>query len=196
VQSGLGRPIVIIDISSSPRLSAKYVSLISALFPRSIYIHSKEDGMDIYNSVQEAVHFGFLKILEETKSDDLILFLEDDIIFSVHFIEKLRALEIKPDAGLITLYLPGNEYSSTVIDPHGFYGTQCVLFPRRSIEEIVNNWADIKTRIPPGYDIRWSRFLAERGYKLYSTDNSYVQHQQAISRLHGHTTHMSNKFLG
>ena len=92
--------------------------------------------------------------------------------------------------------MPGNEYGSTVIDPHKFYGTQCVLFPRRPLQEIVANWDEIKRRIPPGYDIRWSRFLGERGYKLYGTEHSYVQHLQAESRLHGHASHVSHKFRG
>jgi hypothetical protein len=103
---------------------------------------------------------------------------------------------VNPDAGLLTLYLPGNEYGSTVIDPHKFYGTQCVLFPRRPLQEIVTNWDEIKRRIPPGYDIRWSRFLGERGYKLYGTEHSYVQHLRTVSRLHGHSSHVSNKFRG
>jgi hypothetical protein len=163
--------------------------------PKTIAIHARENGMNTYDSVQEAANFGFKKVLEETKADDLILFLEDDIIFSAYFLKKLHSLRIAHDTGFITFYLPGSEYGAPVIDPARFYGTQCVLFPRKSIEEIVNNYDDIKSRIPPGYDIRWSRFLAERGYKLYGTDYSYVQHLQAPSRLHGHSSHVSNSFL-
>lgn len=195
VQSGLGRPLVVIDISSSPRISPHYLSLVTSLDPRSIHIHSQEAGLSAYDSVQEAVHFGFQRTLEESNARDLILFLEDDIVFSTGFLEKLHSIQMMPDTGFITLYSPGDEYGSLVIDPNRFYGTQCVLFPRKAVEDITINWGDIKSRIPPGYDIRWSRFLSERGYKLYGTDYSYVQHLQGASRLHGHSSHISNRFV-
>ncbi|HEV2801614.1 MAG TPA: hypothetical protein VGW12_14005 [Pyrinomonadaceae bacterium] len=196
VSAGLEPPVVVIDTSHTPRLSGTYLSLVAALAPKSVYVHAREEGMSTYDSVQEAVHFAFQRVLEETREGDRILFLEDDIIFSKRFNEKLRTLSVNPDTGLLTLYLPGNEYGSTVIDPNRFYGTQCVLFPRRPLREIVANWEEIKRRIPPGYDIRWSRFLGERGYKLYGTEYSYVQHLQTVSRLHGHSSHVSNKFKG
>ncbi|MCA1564735.1 MAG: hypothetical protein LC803_03565 [Acidobacteria bacterium] len=194
VSAGLEPPVVVIDTSHTPKLSAKYLSLVAALAPASVYVHAREEGLSAYDSVQEAVNFAFRRVLEETREGDRVLFIEDDIIFSKRFNEKLRTLSIKPDTGLFTLYLPGNEYGSTVIDPHKFYGTQCVLFPRRPLQEIVANWDEIKRRIPPGYDIRWSRFLGERGYKLYGTEHSYVQHLQTVSRLHGEASHVSHKF--
>jgi GT2 family glycosyltransferase len=196
VSAGLRPPVIVIDTSHAPKLSGKYLSLVAALAPAAVYVHAREEGLSTYDSVQEAVHFAFQRVLEETREGDHVLFIEDDIIFSKRFNEKLRSLCINPDTGLLTLYLPGNEYGSTVIDPHKFYGTQCVLFPRRPLQEIVANWDEIKRRIPPGYDIRWSRFLGERGYKLYGTEHSYVQHLQAESRLHGHASHVSHKFRG
>lgn len=196
VQAGLARPVIIIDTSASPKLSPDYLSLILSLDPRTVRVHGPEAGMSTYDSVQEAVHFALSAALEETSPGDLVLFVEDDVIFSRRFLDALRSIEIEPDTGFITLYRPGNEYSSGVVDPGRFYGTQCVLFPRRPVEEIVDNWAGIKERIPPGYDIRWSRFLGERGYKLYSTDYSYVQHLQSTSRLHGEGSHISNSFAG
>ena len=152
--------------------------------------------MGIYDSVQEAVDFAFNRALEETANDDLILFMEDDIVFSSRFLQELLSMPIEPDTGFVSLYAPGSEYGSHEIRPDQFYGTQCVLFPRRSIQEIVQNWIEIKTRIPPGYDIRWSRFLGERGYKLYCTNRSYVQHLQSRSRLHNSSSHVSNSFVG
>ncbi|HEV2880959.1 MAG TPA: hypothetical protein VGX24_06750 [Pyrinomonadaceae bacterium] len=194
VSAGLEPPVVVIDTSHTPKLSAKYLSLVAALAPAAVYVHAREAGLSTYDSVQEAVNFAFQRVLEETREGDRILFIEDDIIFSKRFNQKLRTLSINPDTGLFTLYLPGNEYGSTVIDPRKFYGTQCVLFPRRPLQEIVANWDEIKRRIPPGYDIRWSRFLGERGYKLYGTEHSYVQHLQTVSRLHGESSHVSHKF--
>ena len=196
VQTGLARPIVIIDISSSTRLSAEYLSLIAQLDPRSVHIHPRERDMGVYDSVQEAVDFAFNRAIEETVAGDLILFIEDDIVFSARFLQELLSMQIKPDTGFVSLYSPGHEYGGNEIDPDRFYGTQCVLFPRRSVQEIADNWIAIKTRIPPGYDIRWSRFLGERGYKLYCTRRSYVQHLQSTSRLHNDSSHVSNSFVG
>jgi GT2 family glycosyltransferase len=196
VRAGLARPVVIVDLSAGPKLSAQYLALIAALEPRAVYVHPEERDRSFYDSVQEAVHFGFLRVLEETKADDLILFIEDDIVFSRRFLDELRAIKVGPDAGLVTLYLPGDGYGSKVIRPEDFYGTQCVLFPRGPLAEIAQHWEDIKARIPPGYDIRWSRFLAERGYRLYGTEYSCVQHAPSASRLHGHASHVSHRFLG
>jgi GT2 family glycosyltransferase len=196
VRAGVARPVVVIDTSGGDKLSARYLSLVAALDPRAVFVHPREPGESFYDSVQEAAGFALAKALEETREGDLILFLEDDIRFSPKFLERLRRAELAPDAGLLTLYLPGGGYGSSVIDPEKFYGTQCVLFPRARVEEIVANWADIKRRIPPGYDIRWSRFLAERGYRLYAAEASYVQHLESVSRLHGHPNHVSQSYVG
>lgn len=196
VRAGLARPVVVIDTSGGEKLSARYLSLVAALDPRAVFVHPREPGESFYDSVQEAAGFALAKALGETREGDLVLFLEDDIRFSPKFLARLRAAELAPDAGLLTFYLPGRGYGSNVIAPEKFYGTQCVLFPRERVREIVENWADIKRRIPPGYDIRWSRFLAERGYKLYAAEASYVQHLESVSRLHGHPNHVSQSYLG
>ena len=196
VRPALARPVVVIDTSAGDKLSARYLSLVAALDPRAVFVHPREPGESVYDSVQEAAGFALAKVLGETREGDLVLFLEDDVRFSVKFPERLRAVrELASDAGFLTFYLPGCGYGSSVVAPEKFYGTQCVLFPRPRVEEIVSNWADIKQRLPPGYDIRWSRFLAERGYRLYAAEASYVQHLESVSRLHGHTNHVSQRFL-
>lgn len=196
VRAGLARPVVVIDTSGGDKLSARYLSLVAALDPRAVFVHPREPGESVYDSVQEAAGFALAKSLEETREGEHVLFLEDDIRFSPKFPERLRAATLAPDAGLLTFYLPGRGYGSSVIEPDKFYGTQCVLFPRARVEEIVASWPDIKRRIPPGYDIRWSRFLAERGYRLYAADASYVQHLESVSRLHGHPNHVSQAYVG
>lgn len=197
VRPALARPVVVVDTSGNEKLSARYLSLVAALDPRAVFVHPRVAGASVYDSVQEAAGFALAKALEETGEGDLVLFLEDDVRFSARFPERLRAIgELAPDAGLFTFYLPGRGYGSSVVAPEKFYGTQCVLFPRPRVEEIVANWADIKRRLPPGYDIRWSRFLAERGYRLYAAEASYVQHLESVSRLHGHTNHVSQRFVG
>jgi hypothetical protein len=84
----------------------------------------------------------------------------------------------------MSLYQPGAGYGSHVIDPNRFYGNQCILFPRRVVQEMVDHWEEMMTNFLPGFDIRWSRFLASRGYRLYCTDRSYVQHIGKDSALH------------
>src|SRR5207302_4119707 len=84
----------------------------------------------------------------------------------------------------VTFYTPDDEYGGTLIDPERFYGTQCLLLPRRSVAELVEAYDVIEATIRPGYDIRWSRFLASRGHRLYATERSYVQHlEQVVSLL-------------
>ena len=196
VQAGLARPLVVVDISASPGLSARYLSLIASLDPRAVVIHSREPDQDLYNSVQEAVNLGFQYALKEAGPNDLILFIEDDIVFSSRFLAGLKTVEVQSDVGFISLYQPGNGYGAREIAAGQFYGTQCVLFPRKAAAEIADNWEELKKYIPPGYDIRWSRFLGERGYKLLCTDYSYVQHiGSALSRLHGHGSHTSSNFV-
>lgn len=70
-----------------------------------------------------------------------------------------------------------------------------MLFTFKAVQEIVENLPQMMTNFMPGYDIRWSRFLAHRGYVLYCTDHSFVQHLPGTSRLHGSGTHMSHRFL-
>lgn len=196
VRPATARPVVVIDTSGNEKLSARYLSLVAALDPRAVFVHPREPGQSTYDSVQEAAGFALSKALAETREGDSVLFLEDDVRFSPKFPARLRAAgELAPDAGFLTFYLPGRGYGSPVVPPEKFYGTQCVLFPRPRVAEIVSNWADIKRRIPPGYDIRWSRFLAERGYRLYAAEASYVQHLESVSRLHGHPNHVSQAFL-
>jgi hypothetical protein len=195
VQAGLASPVVVIDTSHSLRLSAEFLVMVAGLITRAIYIHPPEPCMSEYDSVQEASTFALKRALEETEGADQILFLEDDIVFSSRFLEKLRSLDVPADTGFVTFYLPDHEYGADIIDPNRFYGTQCLLLPRRAVEEIVAQIEYIKAKFYPGYDIRWSRFLAERGYRLYSTDQSYVQHLGTTSRLHRHHSHFSDCFV-
>jgi GT2 family glycosyltransferase len=193
--SGSNRPVVAIDLSSSPRISPDYLELILSLNPRSIHVHPREANMSVYDSVQEATNFSLAHVLAETKPHDLILFLEDDIRFSKNFLDELYRLPVAPDTGFVTLYLPGDGYGGRVVNRDQFYGTQCILFPRWSVEELVRDFEYIKDNFMPGYDIRWSRYLAECGYTIYCTERSLVQHMGSVSRLHGHDSHVSNCFV-
>jgi hypothetical protein len=184
VRTGMLRPVIVIDLSTKDRLSPGYLALVSSADPVAVYIHAKGPGLTSYDSVQTGIKAVLERALQETKDGDSILFLEDDVVFSSRFLETLQTLKMPHDAGFMSLYQPGAGYGSRVIDPNRFYGTQCILFPRRIVQEMVDDWDVLMTNFLPGYDIRWSRFLASRGYRLYCTDRSYVQHIGKDSALH------------
>jgi hypothetical protein len=122
--------------------------------------------------------------------------MEDDITFSSQFLRRLGQVNTTAGFGFLTFYLPGDGFGAQPeFDPNRFYGTQCVLFPRESIELLVRERDEMHSHFPPGYDIRWSRFLAAKGYALHATEHSYVQHLSTLSRLHGEGTHVSNRFV-
>jgi SAM-dependent methyltransferase len=194
LQPKLPDPVVVLDLSSSTRLSGKYLSLINSITPKVVHVHPQETAMSAYDSVQEAAFFALEKGLAESQEGDAILFLEDDIRFSASFAVELGGVQLAADVGMVALYSPGNGYGANPINPQHFYGTQCVLFPRPVVAEIVANRDYIMKRFYPGYDIRWSRYLGERGYKIYATEKTYVQHLGERSILHGGTSHTSNRF--
>ena len=195
VQHVLQAPIVLIDQSKAPKLSGEYLSVVASTSPAAVYVHPRESGMSTYDSVQEAANLALELALGHAADGDYILFLEDDIAFSSRFADRVVNTYLGPETGFLTLYAPGNEYGFHVVEPSRFYGTQCLLFPRRAVEEIVSNTQYMMANFMPGYDIRWSRFLAHKGYVLYATDFSYVQHLPRNSRLHGGGTHMSHRFV-
>jgi hypothetical protein len=196
IRAELAPPVAVIDLSGTERLSGEYVALLSSTGPRAVYVHPREPGMSPYDSVQEAANFALARALEEAGPDDYILFMEDDIYFSSRFTAKLNSIYLGPETGFVTLYHPGDGYGFHIVNPEHFYGTQCLMFTRRAVEEIVRDRDYMMANFWPGYDIRWSRFLASRGYVLYCTDRSYVQHVQSPSRLHGHASvHVSRQFV-
>lgn len=195
VRHALKPAAVLIDQSRTPDLSGEYLGVIVSAGPSVVRIHSAEAGMSAYDSVQEAANTALALALERSSEADYILFLEDDISFSSKFAEKIANTYLGPETGFVTFYTPGEGYGSDVVEPSRFYGSQCLLFTRAAVQDIVRNREYVTANFLPGYDIRWSRFLASRGYVLYSTEASYVQHLPGISRLHGQASHSSSRFL-
>lgn len=194
VLHALRPPIVLIDMSTSPYLSADYLAVVASIAPAAVYVHPREARMSVYDSVQEAANEALGHALQHSHEDDYILFMEDDIVFSSLFPEKATNTYLGPETGFLTLYMPGNGYGFHIINPSHFYGTQCLLFTRKAAEEIVRGRDEMMANFLPGYDIRWSRFLAHKGYLLYCQERSYVQHQPGLSRLHHQVSHVSNCF--
>lgn len=195
VRGGLESPVVVVDMSASAKLSSGFLDSLVSLEPSLVAMHPRQSSMSFYESVQDAADFALATALEETDEDSYCLFLEDDIVFSSRFLERLGHAQSESGFGFLTFYLPGDGFGARQIDPDRFYGTQCVLFPRNSLERLVRERSEMHAQFPPGYDIRWSRYLASKGYPLYATEHSYVQHLSTLSRLHGHGTHVSNCFV-
>lgn len=195
VRAVLNAPVVLLDLSCAATLSDEYLRLLASLEPTALYTHPAEANMSQYDSVQEAANLALEMALRESAPHDYILFMEDDILFSSRFPEKVVNTYLGPETGFFTMYLPGDGYGSDRLDPNAFYGTQCLLFTRKAVEQIKNDREEMMTRFWPGYDIRWSRLLADKGYVLYASDCSYVQHLPGTSRLHGQSSHRSNRFV-
>jgi hypothetical protein len=195
VRHVLKRPVVLIDISRSPNLSGTYLAQVAALEPRNVHLHPRETNMSVYDSVQEAANIALSLALDAADEGDHILFLEDDLLFSSRFSDKVANTYLGPETGFFTLYPPGDGYGSDVVQSSHFYGSQCLLFTRSAVTRIVEEREEMMANFLPGYDIRWSRFLAHKNYVLYAADHSYVQHQPCVSRLHGQRSHTSNRFV-
>jgi GT2 family glycosyltransferase len=195
VSGAIEKPVVVIDTSASSKLSPDFLKMIQALDPGVVAIHPPQASMNFYESVQDAADFALSTALEQGDEESFYLFLEDDIVFSSRFSDRLGQVRWDDEFGFLTFYLPGDGFGGCQIDPNRFYGTQCVLFPRNSVEKVVSGKSEMHAAFLPGYDIRWSRYLAAKGYPLYATERSYVQHLSTFSRLHGHGTHASRCFV-
>lgn len=196
VAAKLPSPVVLLDLTATRRLPGDYLADLARLAPRAMHVHPQLDGASAYDSVQDAAFQALAAARQELRDDEgFILFLEDDVVFSSQFMSGLAAISSGPRVGFHTLYQPGDEYGSRVIDADRFYGTQCLLLPRSSVDLIVENRRQIELTFPPGYDIRWSRYLRSVHRTLYACEHSYVQHLGVDSRLGGQRGHVSNRFV-
>jgi hypothetical protein len=200
VSSGLASPIVVIDTTNCLRLSRRYVSLVGNLGPLYVEIHPREHWKSRWNSVQEASKIALERGLAEVSTGGFVLFLEDDIVFSSQFLRVLNGIEVAPDAGLVTFFIPPGRYPARIVDRSDFIGTMCVLIPVGPAEKIVANWRKmsdlrrLRWGTKAGYDIRWANYLGARGYRLYRTEFSYVQHIGKNSRL-GNSPYEADSFV-
>jgi SAM-dependent methyltransferase len=194
VGQALAGPVVVVDLTASCRLPGDYWPLIGRVSPSAVYMHTRPYGMSDKESINDAAFFSLACGMQEMGGREYLLFMEDDILFSSRLITYLTGLHLESDAGFHTLYLPGGEYGSAVIEPYRFYGTQCLLFPKHSVQLILDNREEMERRFSPNYDLRWAQYLGARGFKLYAAPQSYVQHMGAVSRM-GSGSHSSCNFV-
>lgn len=197
----LPAPNVVVDITAGPILPAPYIDLVASLRPRCVTIHSKAHGLSDGDSVQHGAFFALQHALNMLNDgEQYVMFLEDDIVFSSRFLWALNDANLTQDMAFYTLYQPFNGYgdtdtiSSDKIHGGFFFGTQCMVFPVKTVELLLKHQLEIERTYPPGYDLRWSRFLDHRGKVAYTARKSYVQHIGTNSRL-GCMAHVSSNFV-
>lgn len=168
--------VIVLDQSSTNKVSGAYLRLLASMRPKVVLLHSRTTDIRIYDSVMWAQTRALQWVLEETEEEDDILFMEDDIEFSSEFIRVIQSYQPPPKMGFLSLYQPEGGFPPGLINPAGFYGAQCLWFRRAAVKAIVAEEEAVMHQFNPGMDIRWSRFLASRGFELYCLKHSYVQH--------------------
>lgn len=194
-------PMIIVDISAGPLLPGPYVNLLARLQPRGVTIHSRPQGLSVADSVQHAAFFALREAVGMLNdNEDHVMFMEDDIVFSRQFAKAVEEARYDKDMAFYTFYQPHDGYgddgvvSSDFIHKGYFYGTQCLMFPVETVKLLLGNQELIEQNYPPGYDLRWSRFLDHQKRIAYHSKRSYVQHIGSNSRL-GCMQHTANTFV-
>jgi hypothetical protein len=191
IESDIRPAILVIDLDQDDYISAEVLEIASDWVCDYVCVHPYKyntNGPDIgekYYSVQDAAWVALRKTLHAVAEDasiQYVMWLEDDLQFSSQFVKFLEETEVPDNAGMVSLYLPNDGHASrkltnlNLVDPTKFYGTQCVIFPKRALMLMLNKEVTIRSNIAPGYDIQWSRAMKDIGLKIYESKNSYVQH--------------------
>jgi hypothetical protein len=174
------KPVFQIDVLKEG-LSPKYVALLKSAKPQLISYHqhdySKSPGDNICDVGMDALEAAL------SIHADLYMFIEGDTIISNKINSFVRDLVIPKNMGLLTLYLPGNGYTSNRrgiypiyrFQGESFYGIQCVLFPRKIVQRLVADRRVLNT-IPGFNDMRWKVYLLKAKHDFYASHKSYAQH--------------------
>jgi hypothetical protein len=194
VGPALRQPVVSVDVIAEVELPHDYLRVLRDLWPASVVFHSRTAGAEPYQSIVQAAYGALECGLSQLGDGGYLLFLEDDIQFAANFVSLLSELQLKPDTGLCTLYLPFGGFGGTEVRPRRFFGTQCVLFPHRPLQAVVAERPNLQRWQGATYDQQWARILREYGYRLYCSPSSYVQHMGTVSRI-GSGAHRSDVFI-
>ncbi|AMV40965.1 hypothetical protein [Planctomyces sp. SH-PL62] len=194
IADALPPPLASVDLTAAVTLPGDYVSLLHRLGPAAVAIHPRLGDATDFESINDAAYAALDHGLNGLGRRECLLFLEDDVVFSGRFIPFLAGVRLAPDAGLYTLYQPFGGYGSAVVPTRRFFGTQCLMMPKRAVEVVLEDRGKSSEWPTLTYDLRWARSLARRGYKLYGSLESYVQHVGGISR-YGSESHRSETFV-
>ena len=159
--------------------------------------------------------------LNYSNPEENIIYIEDDVIFSSKFPEAVKGVSehLEDKCDFITLYSPTlrgtNSYDTSrkitangyttkdgipsydlvhAIDGNHFYGTPCVSFNRKVLMQLREEWerADTLGRV---WDHKWGKFMNLKGYRMYATRKSYVQHQSGYSNIERRERKLQSKIF-
>jgi hypothetical protein len=194
IGGALPPPVISVDLTAGTKFPGVYMSFLDRLSPEVVSVHPRLPGVTERESINDAAFAVLASGMAEIGDRQYLLFVEDDVRFSERFIPHLSQLRLGRDAGFYTLYQPFGGYGSDVIDPRRFFGTQCLLFPRGAVAELLTERVPRDREETTTYDLQWARSLELSGYKLYGALESYVQHIEAPSR-YGSGSHHADTFV-
>jgi hypothetical protein len=146
--------------------------------PLHIHFDTAESGTPMERQAQSSF-LALQRSLE--RSNDYILFLEDDLVFNRHIRHNLSNWPplLSRSVTLAGLYNPklrecGCDVRSNarVVDPNSVFGSQGFLLSRETIEHILRGWHEISG----AQDIRISRLAARMKNPVYYHAPSLIQH--------------------
>ena len=148
------------------------------------------DEAPVARILERIVHTG-RRLLERAvaETDDLFLYLEDDVEFNRSLLHNLErwppVVDRRPGSflfaslynpNIVTPRSPDDASSVAVADPRRYYGTQGILLSVATARFILDRWDDV--RAPT--DIRMARLAARRSPILFHRP-SLVQHRAVAS---------------
>ena len=192
IASSLLDPVLIID-DRNEKVRERYHELLLRLKPFATIAQPRYKENDFEN-----LQYFMIKDFPKWAlhySDNDIVFMEDDIVLSSQFPSAIKKasqyLQIEPD--FITFYAR-SKYSRlkrypayhfmTPFNGNEYYGNICVLFKRRVLEDLKANWKKLLSW-PPGWDLRWGRYLQKNQYRMYETKKHYANHAIGKSAISG-----------
>lgn len=199
------RPIVYYDGTDS-----EYLKLIESINP----IEMIEQGSVMQSVKNKTIDYKVsweFPLIAESYSEDHILFLEDDILFSSRFGEAIekgeKYINDWHSVSAITFFAHKHKYCPDVHNkakwffyrfPSSMYhGNLAVLFRKEFIklwkEKRKEFWGDEDC----GWDWKLSEFLIKNNKDIYCTHFHYVQHQIGVSAIRGYVKYKeySSRFI-
>ena len=174
----------------------EYHDLIDSMNP-AIKIKQKYYPSSKFGDWSESIDYKaiciFPKLVED--SNERILFLEDDVLFSSKFGKAIKEVERQFDSyhvvDIVTFYGSGDCYWPSNHNKAGhpiyrfsgkdYYGNLAVIFDRNVLEWWRENIYKLWINDYSGWDIKIGNVFEDAGFNFYCTDKHYVQHQVGYS---------------
>lgn len=139
--------------------------------------HSAADIVRRENNLKSDANLRQMYVDFLNTGDEIFIEADSDLIFDPGWLLFVNEIFEHTD-GIVSLYnsVLHESVRETLVQNHPFeekmhMGSAGVVFHRRILEEIVNEFPD-----PYSYDCRWSRYLRKKNVRLLVSKRSYVQH--------------------